>query len=139
MVNREVRSWPNRSTLVETNWYDRANEGFRILAVVLGFISLAAYHRFSITIGMSIDLLILSNTVLMFLCAASPSKPSRVWLTLLLITATLVGVYFVMRVVPTTQLMPTSPTAIFYLGELITAIWFIARNLRKPLRAGIHP
>ena len=108
----------------------------RVIALFLGLTSLAGYHRFSKIIGVSMDLLILSHAVLMFLCVVMPSRFSRVWLTALFASILFVGVDFFMRELPYLQ-REGYPFGIvvFYLIELIVVIWFLYRHVVKVRKA----
>ena len=102
---------------------------FRLVALVMGLIALAAFHRFSLRIGLSIDLLIFSDAVLMFLCFASPLRPSRKWFRALLIAAILAGIYFLFRHLPSMK-REDFPVDIVIMNfiEIGVAIWFVLRT-----------
>lgn len=108
----------------------------RVIAFFFGLVFLAGYHRFSKTIGFSIDMIILSHAVLMFLCVATPSRPSRAWLTGFLVAAVLASIHFIVRELPGLQ-REYYPLDIVLMdvAEFIIAIWFIYkymyRNARK--------
>lgn len=102
---------------------------FRLVAFFLGLIALAAFHRFSMRIGFSIDLLMLAHVGLMFLCLAAPLRPSRNWFRALLVAITLAGIYFLFRELPAAQRASFTPSAvIMHVAELVVAVWFILRT-----------
>lgn len=66
----------------------------------------------------------------MALCVVSPVRPSRVMRRALLIAAMLASIDFVVRALPDLQHENYPPDIVmFYLVELIIAVWFIRKHL----------
>lgn len=110
----------------------------RVVAAISGLVSLAAYHRFSLRIGFSVDLLILSYTTLMVLCVARPLHPSQKWLTIFSIVTLLAIFDFIVNRTPslTTSETGNYDTVYFYVADLIIVVWsggmaWITRSTRK--------
>lgn len=123
-------------SLLKRNVRVTLDGSLRVIALFLGLTSLFGYHRFSKIIGVSMDLLILSHAVLMFLCVAMPSRFSRVWLTAMFASILFVGVDFFMRELPYLQ-RDGYPFGIvvFYLIEFIVVIWFLYKHVVKVRKA----
>jgi hypothetical protein len=102
---------------------------FRLAALVMGLIALAAVNRFALKAGLSINLLILFEAVLMFLCFASPLRPSHKWFRALLIAAVPAGIYFFFRHLPS-MIRQDFPVDIVIMNfiEIGVAIWFVLRT-----------
>lgn len=106
---------------------------FRVLALINGVVAFAAFHRFSARIGFSIDLLILAEAALMFLCIAVPLKPSRKWFNVLLVMTLFAGTYWIVRhlaVVDQGQKL-LAHFGWFDFADIAVVFWFLLRSSGK--------
>ncbi len=72
----------------------------------------------------------LSHAALMFLCAASPLRPSRIILTALLMSVVLAGIDFIVRGLPDLRHENYPPDIVMiYVAELIVVIWFMRKHM----------
>jgi hypothetical protein len=105
----------------------------RVLASLLGIVFLLGYSRFARhTSDPGIHVLMLSQVVLMFLCAMSPSRASRIMLGLLLIVLAAFAISLVITLMSAMPRLLDDYAAVVvvsvYAVETGIAIWFIRKH-----------
>ena len=96
------------------------------LSFLLAFLRIANYGR-----DLDLEILIVSQAVLMFICVAYPARHSRRMLLVLLIVAVVAVVDFVVRALPGLQHEYYLVDIVIYVTELIIVIWFIVMSFRR--------
>ena len=106
----------------------------RFVAMLLGLSFLLAFLRIANSSSdLDMEILIVSQAVLMFVCVAYPARHSRRMLFVLLIVAVVAVVDFIARALPGLQPDYYLVDIVIYVTELIIVIWFTAMGFRRKL------